>query len=222
MMGLIDWKAIVDRTRFARMNAHWPDAASIVRDAARQFKLDRWENQDHYVEVWVEKDALIDVVKTACTPLDVTCLSCRGYMSVSSVYEASKRYLFAGDEGKCLWLFHLGDHDPSGIDMTRDIRDRLEQFIGSSVYVKRLGLNMDQVEKYSPPPNPTKLKDTRAENYVSRFGKTSWELDALEPKVLVKLIKDAVEKLIDWNEWEEREKEEELSKQKLLDFSESL
>lgn len=77
-------------------------------------------------------------------------------------------------------ILHLGDHDPSGIDMTRDISDRLELF-GADVEVKRIALNWDQIDEFTPPPNPAKLSDSRAGAYIAEYGDESWELDALEP-----------------------------------------
>ena len=93
-------------------------------------------------------------------------------------------------------IIHLGDHDPSGIDMTRDIQERLEMF-GADVDVKRVALTMDQIEHFNPPPNPTKLSDARADSYIRTYGRECWELDALEPKVITSLIRDEVTALAD-------------------------
>jgi DNA repair exonuclease SbcCD nuclease subunit len=76
--------------------------------------------------------------------------------------------------------------------MTRDIRDRLELFASghlgwtdaNRISVERIALNWDQVEQYSPPPNPAKLTDSRGAGYVACTATSSWELDALEPTVL--------------------------------------
>ena len=76
-------------------------------------------------------------------------------------------------------------------DLTRDIAARFETF-GAQVVVNRIALNWDQVEQYGPPPNPTKLTDSRASGYVSEFGGFSWELDALDPSVLNGLVRDTV------------------------------
>ena len=111
-------------------------------------------------------------------------------------WRAGQRFIEAGDAGKKLHLIHLGDHDPSGIDMTRDNGSRLDLF-GAQVEVHRIALNMDQVQAYTPPPNPAKVTDSRAKEYIQRFGKTSWELDALEPAVLARLIDDKVRELLD-------------------------
>ena len=190
LAGLIDWESIVDRTRTFESLPHWNSPAEILRGAARGYRIDTREDQDEYVEVWVEKDALVGVIEKACNPLDVGYLSCRGYVSQSAMWRAAQRFREAESQYETT-LIHLGDHDPSGIDMTRDIQDRLRMF-GSSVEVIRIALNMDQVEEYGPPPNPAKTTDSRYDGYILDYGEESWELDALDPRVLVDLITEEV------------------------------
>ncbi|MHC4617225.1 MAG: hypothetical protein ACYTEQ_05670 [Planctomycetota bacterium] len=192
LAGLLDWEAIEDRTRVYRANSHWSDPASILQAAADSYAIDTRSDQAYYVEVWVEKDALSGVIEQACQPLDIPFFSCRGYVSASAMWRAAQRFLRHSRQQCC--LLHLGDHDPSGIDMSRDIQDRLELF-GAEVTVKRIALNLDQIERYNPPPNPAKVSDSRYEGYVSEFGTESWELDALEPQVLVALIQAHVRTL---------------------------
>jgi len=116
-------------------------------------------------------------------------------------------------------VLHLGDHDPSGKDMTRDITDRLTEFSGDDIEVKRLALNMNQVEQYNPPPNPAKITDSRAEGYIAEFGEESWELDALEPAVIAQLIRDAVLEVRDEDDWEKAVAEEAKQKEQLAKVS---
>ncbi len=187
LAGLVDWSAMVDRTRNLETPSHWDDPASIVRSAASSFALDKWDDQDFRVEVWVEKEALAGVVERAATALDLAYFSCRGYVSQSEMWEAARRHLRFEREGQAVRVLHLGDHDPSGIDMTRDIQDRLQLF-GAKTEVERIALNRDQVDRYGPPPNPAKLTDSRATSYVRAHGYSSWELDALDPKTLAALI----------------------------------
>jgi len=127
--GLLDWDYIVDRTRNVRSMATWGDPSDIISASARQFRIDKWEHQPTRVEVWIEKDALVGVIEGGCNANQVSFFSCRGYTSQSEVWGAAQRlgeYLKAGQD---VIILHLGDHDPSGIDMTRDIRDRLEMFL---------------------------------------------------------------------------------------------
>lgn len=201
LAGLIDWDAIEDRTRELRSAAHWGSPGQIVKACAQQFRYDLWDNQDYYCEVWIEKDALIGVVEGVCTELDIPYFSCRGYTSQSAMWGAAQRLIVKEMDGKQTVIFHLGDHDPSGIDMTRDIADRLEMF-ESVVSVRRIALSMDQIDEYNPPPNPAKTTDARYEKYREEYGDDSWELDALEPKVLTALIQSEVEHVCDSERWD--------------------
>jgi hypothetical protein len=207
--GMISWTAIVDRTRNLQAVSTWSSPEEIIDAVARQFKYDLWEGQRNYVEAWFEKDALMGVFERPANVLRVPFFSCRGYTSDSEVWGAAQRMARMRRRGKRPVVLHFGDHDPSGLDMTRDIRERLELFGGGRVEVRRLALNMDQVEEYQPPPNPAKETDSRFIGYAAEWGDESWELDALEPTVLGRLLTEEVESLIDGTQWakdQERER----------------
>lgn len=201
LAGLIDWDMMEDRTRTLRSVTSWSDPSSIVEAVAAQYKEDLWRDQKCRPEVWIEKDALVGVIERACRELRVAYFACRGYASQSAQYEAGNRFRDYRRAGQKIVIFHLGDHDPSGIDMTRDNEDRLSMFAREGVDVRRLALNMDQVEEHSPPPNPAKETDSRAVGYIERFGGESWELDALEPTILDSLIRANVNGLIERKKW---------------------
>jgi len=196
LAGLLDWDYIEDRTRNLASLSHWSSPSDIVEACANQFRYDLWQSQPWYVECWVEKEALAGVVQRACQPLDVPHFSCRGYVSQSEMHAAALRLVRNERQGKETLIIHLGDHDPSGIDMTRDIKDRLRLF-GSNCHIIRIALNMDQVEQFNPPPNPAKLTDSRCSGYIDRFGDESWELDALDPSTLNSLIQTTINGYID-------------------------
>ena len=124
LAGLIDWYSIVDRTRNLRGNSHWDKPEDVIASARYSYLLNKWDGQPNYVEVWVEKDALVDIVGQACIPLDTPYFSCRGYTSQSEMWSAAQRFIDQSYRDNC-YIIHLGDHDPSGIDMTRDIQERL-------------------------------------------------------------------------------------------------
>jgi hypothetical protein len=205
LAGLIDWNHITDRTRHLSKNAHWETPGDIIESAAAGYRIDMWKRQPYRPEVWIEKDALVGVIDGICSELDVPYFSCRGYTSQSEMWVGAQRIeKWARRGGQTPVIFHFGDHDPSGKDMTRDIVDRLQLFMGG-VKLERLALNMDQIEEYQPPPNPAKTTDSRAAAYIEEFGNDSWELDALEPKVIVDLVETSVRALIDEDIWEEDE-----------------
>ena len=217
LAGLLDWEMIEDRGRETVANSHWTSPASILRSAAYSFKMDRWKGQENYVEVFVEKDALSGILLPVCRQLDVSLTANKGYSSSSAMYEASKRLLDAALQGRNVHIIYLGDHDPSGIDMTRDIRERFALFTREDVdfELHRLALNWDQVEMWSPPENPAKETDSRYEAYVGKFGESSWELDAVEPATLAGLVRDQVDELIDQEPWLEVERQERRYKDEL-------
>ncbi len=199
LAGFVDWDAIVDRTRELQENSHWDSVGGILRSSAHWYKRDLWADQPNRVEVWIEKQALIGIIERPCEELDVPYFACRGYVSQSEQREAGLRALrHFEDDDQYTIILHLGDHDPSGVDMTRDNNDRLEMFAGwDAVEVQRIALTPEQIAQYDPPPNPTKLTDSRAPAYIAEHGHDSWELDALSPRVLDKLIRDHVEKHMD-------------------------
>jgi hypothetical protein len=192
LAGMIDWEAIEDRTRNLAGNTNWEDPGQIMHAAADSFRLDHWKNQGCRIEVWVEKEALVGVIAQACRSLDVDYFACKGYVSQSEMWRAAMRLRrYEEADAQRTTILHLGDHDPSGLDMTRDIEDRMRLF-GCAARVERIALNWDQIEEHSPPPNPVKLQDSRSDGYVARYGHESWELDALEPRVLRDLITERV------------------------------
>lgn len=203
LAGRIDWLAIEDRTRNLRVNPHWDSPSEIVEAAAKQYEIDKWAYQDKRVEVWIEKDALIGVIEGVCRRWDVPFFSCRGYVSQSEQWRAAMRMREHEKNGQDTILLHLGDHDPSGMDMTRDISERLNETFAAYCDVRRLALNMDQIQELGPPPNPAKVTDSRAPGYIRRYGDDSWELDALDPRTIERLIDSEIESLVDHDLWQE-------------------
>lgn len=198
MVGLMDWTHIEDRGREAH-GVHWAGSvpaqqSELIRDAKFGYALDLWEYQNRRVEVWVEKQALEQVAQRATNGLRVGYFACKGYVSQSEMWAAGRRLReISLIHGQVPLILHLGDHDPSGIDMTRDIEERLSLFAGEPIEVRRIALNMAQIDELNPPPNPAKVTDSRFEAYRDRFGDESWELDAVRPEDLVTLIRDEIE-----------------------------
>lgn len=212
LAGLVDWNAIEDRGRVADVPRQWSSAKDLIEIALDQFRLPRWEGQDTYVELWVEKQALAGVLEPVAQKHHVTLMVNKGYSSQSAMHESAQRFIrhVRGDVRRCV-LVYLGDHDPSGEDMVRDVRERLQMFGVPRLHVTKLALTMAQVEEYDPPPNPAKVTDSRAAAYIEKHGEHSWEVDALDPSVLVQLITDEIGKYLDpevMEQVKEREREQ--------------
>lgn len=223
MDGLLDWDVIEDRGRRPITRPRWGDGRHFIKSVAPQYHTDMWATQTDRVFVVVEKDALAGVLEGTCHEFDVPLLAAKGYPSVSSVRDLVHNeimpYMFdgwrnRGNPGKIkhttdrqrIVFLHMGDHDPSGIDMSRDLEKRLRIF-GENVFkldFRRIALNMDQIEDRNPPPNPAKSTDSRFLEYAAEFGEESWELDALPPDYLNDLLTDQIDGCIDTTEWDAR------------------
>jgi hypothetical protein len=220
LAGLIDWDAIEDRTRNLQVRPTWESPQSIIDACASQFQIDKWHDQPVRVEVWIEKDALAGVFDGVCREMQVPLFPARGYCSQSEAWSAAMR-LKRWIKGKPkVVIYHFGDHDPSGIDMSRDNLFRLKDVFGARIELERLALNMDQVEEYHPPPNPAKTTDSRYASYIEVYGDESWELDALEPVVLAGLVRTAVMSVRDETRWSASVAVEEEHKRLLGEVSE--
>ena len=213
LAGMLSWRAIEDRTRQVT-SWHSDDSPEAALDkAAEYYSLDPWRDQEERVEIWVEKEALAGVFESVAMQYHVSLFCCRGYHSASSAWEAAQRI---GHSGHPTTVLHFGDHDPSGLDMTRDIGERFRVFGVDNITIKRCALNMPQVKEFNPPPSPAKITDSRAKEYIKEFGTDSWELDAMSPSKLQELAKREVWGLIGPDAWEAIKGEEENDRERIV------
>ena len=232
--GYIDWDAIEDRGRVAHRHSEWDNVKDFMGDVVHAFRLPRWSDQECYVELFTEKQAVESVLSPLADKYHIHFGYNKGYSSAAMMYELSKRIVEQIYEGKKVKLLYAGDHDASGLDMIRDINERVVEFLlkGDDAFdvstvdelfeIIPLALNMDQIRQYNPPPNPAKISDPRAKWYIEKYGNSSWELDALRPEVLRDIVDLGIQENLDiekYNAWIAREKP---LKQKLQDFADSL
>lgn len=225
--GFIDWDHIEDRTRaFVRRN-RWQSGRAILDAAYKSFHMDMWVNQPCRVFVIVEKEALVGVLERVCYENDVPLLAARGYPSATVLREFAVSDIIPCAEplddvpAQRVIVLHLGDHDPSGLDMTRDLRERIEMFSETAtnlleVDLYRIALNMKQIKERKPPPNPAKVTDSRFAEYARHYGDESWELDALSPQYLADLVRAHIHDFRESKAWLKRVKEVEAVRRKLV------
>ncbi len=197
LAGLIDWRAIEDRLRQPRMAGEWDDPADALDALVRVYRLPRWKDQDQHVELWVEKEALAGVLEPITIERHIILMVNRGYSSQSAMFDTMERLEDARADGKECTILYLGDLDPSGEDMVRDIDDRLNDVFQTNVRVIKLGITREQVDAFQPPPNPAKMSDSRAARFVAEHGYESYEVDALPPEELDRIVNKAVDRLED-------------------------
>lgn len=231
MGGYVDWDAIEDRLRHPDKPAAWDSPAQILQACANQYRRDRMEGQENYIEVWVEKDALSGVLKRVTEQYGIPIVVNRGYSSCTAMFDAHNRFDRARRRDQIIKLIYIGDFDPSGQDMIRDITDRIFEFNDNSdeddfgsydFEIIPIALTMDQIQQYTPPPNPAKITDPRAVDYIRKYGPTSWEVDALRPEVLNDILTQAITENIDESLYREMLDKESIDKDKLITLKNQL
>ncbi len=223
LAGLIDWEAIEDRTREFVRQQRWVNGAQILNACVHSYHQDMWANQEYRVFVFVEKEALVGVLEPTCREYDVPLLAARGYPSGTVLREfVESDILPCLEEDRIPIILHLGDHDPSGIDMTRDLTERLELFADTPIELRRIALNMPQVEEIRPPENPAKSTDSRFASYRRLYGESSWELDALSPAYLANLLSREIDQYLDPGRWAEARQAVQYVKDRLIEVAKEL
>lgn len=207
--GEMDWDAIEDRMRAFERRQRWGSGREILQASVDSFHMDMWENQPCRVFVIIEKDALVGVLSKTCGGYDVPLLAARGYPSGSVLRSFASDDILPNIHEQRIIVIHLGDHDPSGIDMTRDLRERLEMFSefdshGHEIEMRRIALTMDQIKQHKSPPNPAKQTDSRFAEYRRQHGTKSWELDALPPEYLAEIVTKEIRTHLDVDAWNKR------------------
>ena len=224
---LVDRTRTVHKGDFTRNDDDMVDALRSARSWIKQMpewalQRDRWYGQPVHVSVWVEKEALAGIFETTCNELGVSWLACKGCPSVSALWDwikgARDAKTYGGAERSVILYF--GDHDPTGFMIPRAAHEGIETLLDVTpdwlndddeeevygwredayvdVSVARVALNMDQVQRFNPPPFWAKTSDTRYKGYVREHGTTdAWELDALDPSVLRDLIRQTVNAVFD-------------------------
>lgn len=234
--GVFDWDAIEDRGRISSKHSEWDNISDLISSALHSYRLPRWDNQHYYVEMLCEKQALESVLKPIADKWHIRFGYNKGYTSASSMYEMSKRVINEIWSGKEVVILYFGDHDPSGLDMIRDIRERMLEFLTECedpqpldkivahdmFSVEPLALTKEQIETFSPPPNPAKFSDPRSKEYVADHGKVSWELDAIDPYTLQEIAENGILKYLDEEMYDEVVTKEKEDSKTLIDFGNSL
>jgi len=198
-LGVLDWSAVEDRTREPDIPNEWDSLPAFLNVMLNAYRSPRWADQKYYVELITEKDALSSVLAPIARAQHVTLNVFRGYSSSTAIYDLSKRILAAAKNDKKVILVYIGDHDPSGLDMLRDVETRLVEFCyGAKVFdLLHLALTMEQIREFNPPPDFAKVTDKRARGYIAQYGNMSWEVDALRPEYLRELLVDTLTNYLD-------------------------
>jgi len=191
LSGEIPFGWIADNTRWMRKPTTYSSLDQALRHTAEAYRRSLWDTQDVYVEVWLEKDALAGVLMEETKPWDVPLMVTRGYPSLSYLYEAAAQIRACH---KPAHLYYFGDYDPSGMDITRNVEQRLRQFApAAEIHFERLAVTPNQIDAWQLPTRPTKRSDSRSKG----FEGGSIEVDAIPPAQLRALARAHIERHID-------------------------
>jgi hypothetical protein len=180
-----DWLA--DNTRWQRKPRTFDSIEDALNETAKFYRKSLWADADAYVEIWLEKDALAGVVYPITSMYDVPLMVARGYASLSFLYSAAE---YINDLDVPVFIYHLGDFDPSGVNAGEKIEETLmEMAPDADITFERHAVTPEQIEYWNLPARPTKTSDTRAKG----FGDISVELDAIEPNRLRRIVQRAIE-----------------------------
>jgi hypothetical protein len=195
--GDIPWEWVVDETRELEKVSTWKDPAAYARTVARSYRRDFWDQQPVRVEVWSEKGTIRGVLKPVLDHYAVGFRVMHGFTSATAVNDVAE-----DGDGRDLIVLYVGDLDPSGMYMSeRDLPDRLAQYGGDHVKLRRIALMPDQTSGLPSFPASDKRKDTRYPWFVERHGTRCWEIDAMDPRDLRECAELAIEELIEPTAW---------------------
>lgn len=199
------------------------NALNDLESCYTEYSLPFWHNQPFYIEIWVEKEALVSCFEPITSKYGVTLVPTRGYPSLSQLYDCLPRFQ-AVPEDREIKLIQFGDYDVRGLDIPQKIERNFADDFGLEVQVQRYALTKDLIARYNLPPYPAKQTDTMIRGWLETEGNVTWELDALPPDVLSQLLEQAIKEHIDQKIFTERnetvQKNRELLRQKVNQYIE--
>lgn len=188
--GTIPFSHIADNTRWVRKPTTYDSYSEALEDTAKFYRQSVWTNQKDYVEVWLEKEGLASVLFPVTSLYDVPLMATKGYSSISFLHSAAETITA---QRKPAFLYYLGDWDPSGLDITKNVERRLREFAPQAeIHFERIAVTKRQIEEWELPTRPTKASDSRARG----FQGNSVEVDAIPPTRLRELVQGAIEQHI--------------------------
>lgn len=198
--GLVPYDRIVDRTRAMHQRPGWEGAQEVLRQAAHQYRRNRWTEQREVVMIGCEKQALEGIFAEAVDHYGASLWTVRGFPSLAYVYEWAETIKAHTSEGQDVIVYYFGDHDPSGLSIASKIRDDLREH-GACFGWARRGLLFEDFDRFNLINVPVKNTDSRAAEYLRQFGDRAAELDALRPDELQRRIKACIVEHIDAGSW---------------------
>ena len=230
--GLVDFDTFSDLDRSMVGETRWKttdlqasieEAKGSINDWMEYYFKNRWENQEYYPEIFIEKKALQGVFQPICSRNRIALGACKGYPSLTFLHQAAQRFIEAESEGKKPIILYFGDYDPSGEDIPRAIKENLWNLGCTNVEVRRVALMESQVLAWNLPPASVKDGDSRSAKWN---GLGQVELDAVEPNKLQRLCQSAIDAIFDKDLYEDlrrvEDEEREIYQEELREYVNTL
>lgn len=214
--GLVRWGFIADGTRWVRRADTFDGVEDALEQTARLYRRDLWASQNMRVELWLEKDALADLIWPAVDRWGVPLYVSRGVPSETYVHSAA---MDAREDGRMTTLLCLYDHDAGGARAFRKVERGFAEFAPGCACVQRLGLTLEQVREWRLPTRPAKRTDPQAATWGDL---PAVELDAAPPERLTHLVDEAIVDLVDHRAWQVTQATEREERAGLLALHENL
>jgi hypothetical protein len=196
--GIIRYSWIVDSIRSTLKPSSWSGLADYADTVQSSYRKNLWSRQPSYVHVFCEKDAIAGVIHPVTSEYDVSLSPIRGYVSESFAYEIAMQWQ---EIDKPIYAAYLGDYDPSGFDIERDLKAKLENLSGRSFEWTRLGVNREDFESFNLVRLRPKKTDRRYSKFADNHGEDCAEIDAIPSNALRGLVSEFIESHITQSEW---------------------
>ena len=205
--GDIQWSAFSDSTRRRILRTTFDDIPQALRTIINCYRRNLWETQPNYIEVWVEKEAMVSILEDTVDKMGVPLVVARGFSSLTGLYDGAETIKAAIDMGKEPIIYHLGDWDPSGVAAGQSIVNSMRDDFNVDLTFQRLAVTSEQIDRLQLPTRPVKTTDRRAKNWEGGCV----EIDTMPPAELLSVVEQAITRHIDvkaWNSLKEIETQE--------------
>jgi hypothetical protein len=214
--GIVPFSWIVDNIRSTIKPSSWSGIGDFIETVRDCYRRDFWASLPHYVHIFCEKDAVSGTLSPVTEEFDVRLSPVRGYTSLSYAHEIAE--LWNGIE-KPIFAYYLGDFDPSGFDLERDLREKLERYTSKFWYGphvehgdpfqwqagcvrwERLAVLPEDFDAFGLLELEPKKSDTRYKSFVEQHGDRCAEVDALPATELRRRVREAIEAHVPAEEW---------------------
>lgn len=210
--GAIQYSDFVDGTRWKSGPTLWDSAAEALQNTANCYRQNLWADQAHFVEVWVEKDAIRSIVSDATSKWGVDVLACKGFPSMSTLASAADTFRAQQERGKEVHILYLGDRDPSGLAIDTNIKSALfDDHAVDGVDFRRLAVTPEQIEEFNLPTRPVKTSDRRAKGWLGECV----EVDTMPPATIKEIFNHAITAFIEPHAWNQLQLTEKLERESI-------